>query len=151
MSANQALLDQVNAAQSWRLVRKTRPVWARVLTEDRTVATREGPVQAKAGDVLCRGEAGDEWPQSAAAFAKRYVATEVVDAAGWRKHEPKPDAEGALAARIGEPFSVVAPWGTLTGKAGDFLLKHAADREAACPEDVWVVDAGIFAATYEEV
>eukprot|EP01031_Cornospumella_fuschlensis_P052839 gene52839-64563_t len=88
---NQALLDQVNAATLWQHVRKTRAVWARELTAAATVVTWEGPVQAKAGDFLCRGEAGEKWPQSAAAFAKRYVATEEVDGEGWRKFVPKPD------------------------------------------------------------
>lgn len=48
-------------------------------------------------------------------------------------------------------FSVIAQWGTLTGKPGDYLVKDFFDREVAYPEDIWIVDAQLFDATYEIV
>ena len=41
--------------------------------------------------------------------------------------------------------------GTLTGKKGDYLVKHYRDRQVLYPEDVWILDAKVFEATFEEV
>ena len=150
LSPNQGLLDEVNAAGSWRHVRKTKPIWVRRLERAEAIETMEGRVQAAAGDFLCRGAAGELWPQDARSLTDRYTATHEVDAAGWRKYEPQPDAEGALAAPVAHPFTVVATWGRLTGKVGDYLLKSYADSATLYPADVWVVDQGLFRATYEK-
>lgn len=44
------------------------------LTEDTMIATAEGLTQAKAGDVVMIGAAGEMWPMSRASFDKRYDA-----------------------------------------------------------------------------
>jgi hypothetical protein len=111
----------------------------------------EGPVTAEAGDYLCRGEKGEVWPQKTDRLLARYTATGEVDAEGWRKFQPKPDARGVWAARIDHPFHVQAPWGKLTGKAGDYVVKHFEDGDVPYPEDVWIVDQTLFAATYARV
>jgi hypothetical protein len=46
---------------------------------------------------------------------------------------------------------VVATWGKLSGKAGDYVLKNFRDRAVPYPVDVWVVDQALFRATYEVV
>ena len=148
-SPNGALLDEIHAAGTWVHVRKTKAIHARRLDMDETVSTLEGPVEARAGDFLCRGEAGELWPQSAESLEKRYTATEVLMADGWRVYAPKPDAEGAMAAPVPHAFSVVATWGTLHGKAGDYVLKQFSDRGESYPLDVWIVDQLLFRATYE--
>ena len=150
-SPNQALLDEINAGGMWFQAKKTRAIWTRKLQQDQTVKTLEGEVAAHAGDFLCRGEAGELWPQSTKTLEARYTATDTVDGEGWRKYEPHPDAEGVLAAQVGHAFSVAATWGRLTGKAGDFILKNHRDSQVAYPEDVWVVDQALFRATYEAV
>jgi hypothetical protein len=147
-SPNRAILDEANRAGAWFHAKKTRPIWAKRIEQDQMVQTLEGVETVKAGHMLCRGEAGDIWPQTAEQLAKRYSPTEEMDAEGWRKHLPHPDAQGVMAIQIGHPFSVVASWGRLEGKAGDYLLKNYQDRDTDYPDDVWIVDQKLFAQTY---
>jgi hypothetical protein len=81
-SPNKARLDELDAAHAWFHAKKTRPIWARLLDHDQTVETLEGKVTAKAGDYLCRGEAGELWPQSAKTLGARYAPTDTVPMAG---------------------------------------------------------------------
>ncbi|MEK6260373.1 MAG: hypothetical protein AABP62_17275 [Planctomycetota bacterium] len=150
-SANKALLDEADAAGEWFHAKKTRPIWARRVEAAQTVTTLEGEEQVAAGDYLCKGEAGDIWPQTEKDLHKRYTATDEVDADGWRKYQPQPDAQGVMATQIDHPFEVQATWGQLTGKRGDFLVKNFQDRETAYPDDVWIVDQTLFRQTYEAV
>jgi hypothetical protein len=147
-SPNAAILAEVNRAGTWFHAKKVRPIRARKLDHDEIVQTLEGPIEAKAGDYLCRGEAGEPWPQSAKSLRERFEETDEIDADGWRKFAPRPDAEGVLAARIDHPFTVEATWGPLSGKAGDYLIKKFSDCDVPDPEDVWIVDAALFQATY---
>jgi hypothetical protein len=148
---NQALLDEINADDAWVHVRKTRPIWARRLDSDQTVKTLEGTETVRAGDYLCRGEAGDVWPQKAEDLERKYLVTDEIDDDGWHRYDPRPDAAGALAARVAHSFQVEAKWGTLSGKAGDYVLKNFADADVRYPSDVWIVDQTLFDATYEPV
>jgi len=148
-SRNQKLLDEVNQAQTWFHAKKTRPIWARRLEAAQTVKTIEGEEQVAAGHYLCKGEAGDIWPQTEKDLHKRYIATDEVEADGWRKYQPHPDAQGVLAAQIDHPFQVQATWGKLTGKPGDFLVKNFPDRDTPYPADIWIVDQTLFRQTYE--
>ena len=150
-SPNKALLDEANVAAKWFHAKKTRPIWARRLEEAQTVKTLEGEEQVEAGHYLCKGEAGDIWPQTEKDLNKRYTATDEVTADGWRKYQPHPDAQGVMATHIDHSFEVQATWGKLSGKPGDFLLKNFSDRETASPADVWIVDQTLFQQTYEAV
>ncbi|MBC8114508.1 MAG: hypothetical protein H7062_09035 [Candidatus Saccharimonas sp.] len=150
-SANKALLDEANTAGRWFHAKKTRPIWARRLEAAQTVKTLEGEEQVAAGHYLCKGEAGDIWPQTEQNLHKRYTATDEVAADGWRKYQPHPDAQGVMATPINHPFEVQATWGQLTGKPGDFLVKNFQDRDTAYPADVWIVDQTLFRQTYESV
>ena len=151
VTANQALLDEANAAGNWFHAKKTRPIWAKRLDASQTVQTLEGEEQVAAGHYLCRGEAGDIWPQTEETLLKRYTATDEITDDGWREYQPHADAQGVMATPINHPFEVHATWGTLRGKAGDYLLKNYQDRETAYPADVWVVDRGLFEETYGAV
>ena len=142
-SFNAAVLDEVNRSGRWFHARKTRPIWVKTVEHDQTVQTLEGEVQMAAGDLLCRGVGGELWPQKPAAVTKKYSPTDDVDAAGWRKHVPQPDAEGVMAAQVNHPFAVMTSWGRLAGKAGDFVVKNFRDRETELPDDVWIVDQGL--------
>lgn len=147
-SLNKSVLEEANANGKWFHARKTRPIWAKRLNSAQTVTTLEGEEQVEAGHYLCRGEAGDIWPQTEKDLTRRYKATDDVDADNWRKYQPNPDAEGVMATQINHPFSVEASWGTLSGKAGDYLLKNFHDRDTAFPDDVWIVDQTLFQQTY---
>lgn len=150
-SPNQGLLDEANVAGQWFHAKKTRPIWARRLEAAQTVKTLEGEEEVAAGHYLCKGEAGDIWPQTEEDLNKRYITTDELDADGWRKYDPHPDAQGVLATQIDHAFEVQATWGKLTGKPGDFLVKKFQDREVAYPVDVWIVDQTLFGQTYESV
>jgi hypothetical protein len=150
-SFNAAVLDEVNRSGKWFHARKTHPIWVKAVERDQTVQTLEGKVQVAAGDLLCRGVGGELWPQKPAAVAKKYSPAEEVDAEGWRKHVPQPDVEGVMAAQVDHPFAVMASWGRLKGKAGDFVVKNFRDRDTELPDDVWIVDQGLFHETYQAV
>ena len=148
-STNRVLLDEANAAGRWFRAKKTRPIRAKRLEAAQTVKTLEGEEQVAAGHYLCRGEAGDIWPQTEKDLNRRYASTDDIDADGWRKYLPNPDAEGVMATQIDHPFVVEATWGKLSGKSGDFLVKNFHDRDTADPSDIWIVDQSPFLQTYE--
>ena len=150
-SPNQALLDEINGGGSWFHAKKTRPIWARMAEEDQTLTSLEGEEKVSAGDYICRGEAGDMWPQKEERLLSKYDATDTVDEEGWRLFEPKPDSSGVMAAQVDHAFTVEASWGTLSGKPGDFAVKNYEDLDVAYPDDVWIVDQALFAATYAAV
>lgn len=149
--ANKVLLDEANAGGQWFHAKKTRPIWARQLETAQTVKTLEGEEHVAAGHYLCKGEAGDIWPQAEQTLLKRYTPTDEITVDGWRKYVPHPDAQGVMATSVSHPFAVQATWGQLTGKSGDFLLKNYQDRETAYPDDIWIVDQTLFRQTYESV
>ena len=147
-NVNKAILDEVNAAATWFHAKKTAPLWAKQLDEDQTIETLEGPTTAKAGDFLCRGAAGEFWPQSVKRLNEKYDQTEEIDENGFRKFVPKSQV---MAAQVDHPFHVKTSWGDLEGEPGDFVLKSFDDKEVEYPDDVWIVDRKLFADTYEEV
>jgi len=151
VSPNLELLSKINQSQSWFHAKKTRPIWAKMLQRAQTVETLEGRETAGAGDYLCRGESGEVWPQRAKSLEAKYTPTDTVDGDGWRKYQPRPDAEGVLAAKVEHPFSLEAKWGLLKGKAGDYVVKSYRDKDTDYPDDVWIVDRDLFLATYEPV
>lgn len=146
---NETLLREVTASGSWFHARKTRPIRVRRLEQETTVKTLEGVERVPAGTWLCRGEAGDIWPQSEQGLNARYNILPEVDGDGWHRCEPRSDAAGVMAARVPHAFQVQARWGVLNGKAGDFLVKNFADRDNDHPDDVWIVDQNLFEATYQ--
>ena len=148
---NHRLLDEVNAAKLWFHAKKTRPIWARQLPQAERVRTLEGDEEVPAGQFVCRGEAGDIWPQTPERLIAKYEANDEVSTDGWRKYSPRPDNQGVLAAQIAHAFTVQAKWGQLTGKPGDILVKNFDDRDLPYPADVWIVDHALFQATYETV
>jgi hypothetical protein len=145
---NQRLLDEVNQAGAWFPAWKTASVWVRASADCDTVDSKEGRENLLAGDVLCRGESGDLWPQSKASLLAKYRPTETTDADGWRRYEPRPERSGVLAACVGHPFTVETDRGQLAGKGGDYLLKDQQDSGAAYPQNLWIVDRVYFEATY---
>lgn len=148
---NRAILEEADSNRLWFHARKTRPIWAKRLDQPQQVQTIEGLEMVPAGTFLCRGEAGDIWPQSLDRLADKYQAAGETDSDGWQKYVPRPDNQGVMAAQIPYAFTVHTTWGELRGKPGDYLIKNYEDRDAPHPSDVWIVDQKLFAATYERV
>jgi hypothetical protein len=147
-NVNKAILDEVNAAATWFLARKTTPLWAKQLDEDQSIETLEGPMTAKAGDFLCRGAAGEFWPQSAKRLNEKYDQTDEVDENGFRKFLAKSEV---MAAQVDHPFHVKTSWGDLEGRPGDFILKSFEDNGVKYPDSVWILDKKLFADKYEKI
>lgn len=148
---NKDLLDKINSHGDWFHAKKTRPIWARQLDRGQVVETLEGHESVPAGNWLCRGEAGDVWPQTEAHLRSKYVPTGELGADGWEQFEPNPDAAGVMAFQVSSDVMVESAWGTLHGKPGDYLVKGFADRDTKYPDDVWIVDKSLFETTYERV
>jgi hypothetical protein len=146
--ANRALLDSVNQARLWFRAWKIEPIWVKPIQPDRPVDTIEGNVTSLKGDVLCRGSAGDTWPQRMEYVLEKYQPMGIADGEGWAMYEPRPEHGGVLAAQIDHPFCVETERGCLDGKAGDYLVKEHADQNDAYPDRLWVVDRQVFADTY---
>lgn len=131
-------------ARRLREARKTKPIWGKRAEVAGEVETLEGRLQFQHGDYLCRGIVGELWPQKESKLLEKYVASGQFDAEGWQRFDPKPDSQPVEATQIDHPFRVLAHWGELTGKSGDYLVRSKTD-----PTDVWIVDKTIFDATYE--
>jgi hypothetical protein len=149
---NQAILLNPNGelvatiAKQLRLARKTKPIWAKRIEAAVEVETREGRLQAQAGDYLCRGIAGEYWPQKEAKLTEKYSPSTERDAEGLERFDPKPESAPVEATAVDRPFRVAATWGELTGKPGDYVVRSTTD-----PDDVWIVGKTIFEASYEMV
>ena len=131
----------MNARGEWFEARRTQGLWAKRLEADTEVQSKEGPLEAKAGDYLCRGVEGELWPQSEASLGSKYVSTERVDAEGFRYFDVK-DTPGThvLAAPIREEtVSLSTAWGEMTGAAGDLLVKRVSDGSGQVVEEFWAL------------
>jgi len=149
---NKIILEEVNKTDSWRYYKKTKPLWAKQLKEEITVNTLEGNIKCQAGDYLCKGPSGDQWPQKEESLFKKYDSEpgSKPDKDGWQKFIPKPDAKGVMASQIAHEFSIEhSTWGTFHGNAGGYLVKNYTDKDNDYPEDIWIVNKEIFEATYE--
>ncbi|HMP77881.1 MAG TPA: hypothetical protein PKD54_00375 [Pirellulaceae bacterium] len=123
--------------------RKNKPLWARLVNETREIHSLEGTQTIQPGNYECRGIQGEVWPQSPASLLGTYAASGVIDENGWERFDPKPDAPEVDATSIDRPFQVIAKWGKLTGKAGDYVVRSTRDLA-----DIWIVDRHIFEASY---
>ena len=148
-SPHQSILDEANRSGAWFAARKVSPVWVNDSASKPSVESLEGEETLLSGDVLCRGAAGDVWPQSRESLFAKYSPTSQVDAQGWKKFEPRPEQSRVMAIQILHPFEVDTTRGKLSGKAGDYLLKKHDQRDIAYPQDVWIVDRQVFQSTYQ--
>src|SRR4051812_1448786 len=110
---NKSLLDELNRSSRWFVARKMRPIWAKKVVEAQSIQTLEGIEQVEPGDYICRGERSDVWPQSSDKLHKKYMATNELDADGWRKFAPRPEESSVAAAQIDHPFTLQSSWGEL--------------------------------------
>jgi len=145
---NASILAAANA-RGWFVARKVAPVWARELTEATIVKTREGPLEAQAGDYLCRGPDGGRWPQSEASLRQKYEPTEEIDDAGFRRWTPQREKARVFASEVAEDLALATSWGVMRGVAGDFLVRRHSEAVPGPDSDLWIVDRATFGATYE--
>jgi len=124
--------------------RKTKSIWAKRLEVKQEVATLEGRLVAGPGDYLCRGIIGEHWPQKKAKLLDKYLPSNEIDAEGWQRFDPKPEAAPVEVAQVPHAFRVNAQWGELCGKANDYVVRSTGDSA-----DIWIVDRAIFEASYE--
>lgn len=145
---NQSLLDAIERQGLWRRARSTRPIWAKQVDEPCEVVTLEARETVPAGAYLCRGEAGDVWPQTALRLHAKYVPSPEPGNDGWRKYIPRADNPGVWAAQIAEPFQVHTKWGVLQGQPGDFIVRDVEPPPGANAAEPWIVAARLFAKFY---
>ena len=145
---NRLLLDVVNKADRWFRAWKVEAIWVKALPHNHAVETMEGNETPLQGDVLCRGKAGDTWPQRLESLLEKYRPTDAKDADGWTMYEPRPEHCGVVAAQVEDSFAVETDRGQLEGKAGDYLVKEHADADIDYPEKLWIVDRDLFEETY---
>jgi hypothetical protein len=144
-SGQRGYLQQIRGDPRHVTARKLeREVQVRFAAEESVVKTREGAVQARPGDAIITGVAGETWRVSQAHFADKYRPRPPT-AAG----EPGPywsRCYEILALRISEPFAVLLADGVsqLAGRAGDWLLDYG-------DGSLGVIAPDIFAMTYEIV
>jgi len=171
MEDNETLLTELNKKKAWFHAKKIGPVFALQVSQDREIQTLEGREVARAGDMLCRGIAGELWPQTVRTslhlchaisllilfflskeerLLSKYKPTNTLDGE-WRKYIPRPDLPGVFAARVRADFEVQTSYGSMHGKAGDYLLKDFGDQYNEYPDNVWVVDKKLFNKTYIKV
>lgn len=119
-----------------------REVQVRFADSDCTVQTAEGVVQARRGDAIMTGVAGEEWRVSRSHFARRYQPVPPTQAGETGTYLSLRNE--ILALRMTESFEVVLADGVscLQGKAGDWLVDYG-------DGSLGIVSDAIFAATYE--
>ena len=142
LNPNGKLVADIEAALF--LAKKTKSLWAKRLVASQKVNTIEGEVTANAGDYLCRGIAGELWPQRATKLQEKYESSGEFDSDGWELFNPKPNLAPVEAAQVATSFRVEAKWGELLGKTNDYVVRSTTD-----PTDIWIVDQAIFKVSYE--
>jgi|694.fasta_scaffold144114_1 hypothetical protein len=142
VNPERTLIDEV--AARLRPARKNKPLWAKRVDASQEVRSIEAAQKLHAGDYLCRGVRGEFWPQSEKKLLETYVASQEIDSDGFRRYDPKPNSEPVDVAQVAYPFRVIASWGELQGKAGDYVVRSRKDAS-----DAWIVDKAIFEGSYE--
>lgn len=154
--------------RAWRVARKTKPIWARPVAADevgKEFETADHTVErATADHWLCVGVAGEPWFQKPDRIESKYER-----AGSERRQFPFDDsphqyerftpqeASRSWAARVDdagiEGFYVQPNYPTdapLYSPSGGYVVKdHGDDPYAGDPNDVWLVQKGLFESTYE--
>ena len=120
----------------FKTAKKPIPLKYEIAPSNLTVMTKEGPVAARAGDVIMTGTKGENWPIPKNKFRQTYDI--VGDGLAAKKNIP------VSAQQMNKPFNVKVSWSDdlLRGKPGDFLVQYG-------PGDYGVVEKEIFKQTYD--
>jgi len=107
-----------------------------------TVKTNEGVVQARPGDAILTGTAGEHWRVSRSHFAGKYRPVPPTPAGADGRYECLPIRIKGVP--MSEGFEVLLADGVsrLTGRAGDWLVDYG-------DGSLGIVSPAIFATTYE--
>jgi hypothetical protein len=163
-------LQWIAQQRAWRRARKTRPIWVRALDADelgREFMTADHVAEkARAGFVLCVGVAGEPWFQKLEKVESKYNAGDLVSRQfdfdsqerEYRVYSPK-DSTRNWAAQVtdesSEGFEIRPNYDVehpLYSPRGGYVVKDdVEDPYAGDPDDVWLVQQGLFESTYEFV
>lgn len=150
--SHEEALQQANS-KGWKPAKKTAGVWAREVTPEESplsIQTLQGAEVGKEGDILTMGVRGEVWFQNKEKFNKKYTLVpgkEKNTEYGFLQYF-EPVGGPVLVAQMDDPFTIQSPWGTLTGKKGDFVIKPLKEKNNLYPDDVWLIDREIFEETY---
>lgn len=163
-------LKWIQDHQAWRLARKTKPIWARLVTPEevgKEFLTADHVRQlAKEGFWLCVGIAGEPWFQSLEKIKDKYEDRGeekrrfTFDAAERSYHvfQPRSEVQNWVAQIKGpdiEGFFIKPnydPTRPLYSPAGGYVVTNRVpDPYKGNPDDVWLVQEGLFQSTYEVV
>jgi PGDYG protein len=113
-------------------------------TQAAAIKTREGVVQAHAGDAIVTGRAGDKWRVSLAHFGEKYQA--VPPTTDGQDGRYRSLTNSIMAVHMSSLFEVLLADGVsrLRGQPGDWLVDYG-------DGSLGVVAPAIFASTYEIV
>jgi hypothetical protein len=127
--------DLSQDSDAFETAKRPIPLEFRVTEEDETIETKEGSVNAKAGDAVMTGTEGEQWPIPREKFEQTYDVLGPALAA--KKNIP------VFAKEMSEPFQVKVSWSDdlLQGEPGDYLVQYG-------PGDYGVVGREIFKKTY---
>ena len=159
------ILDTSNLV--WGRAKKTVGILAKpvtsVITDQRLlkamlIDTLEGREPLNEANFLCIGAIEEPWQQSPKALFKKYNVVGIT-ADGWLQCEPKPENEVEYVQFTGHetlgakdvPVTIIGLWGEeINGisnqqrvKVGDYICRQTYDHH-----DQWVVNKGLFEATY---
>lgn len=124
------------------LLARKRPVPVEVsfATNDGSIRTSEGVQAYQAGDAICTGVEGEQWPIQRQRFEATYEPMDGQAMGEDGRYVKRPLQVRVL--RMDAPFYVETGWGRLEGDAGDWLVEYG-------PGDRAVVNGAIFDKTYE--
>lgn len=136
------LPELLSAADRLRARKRAFPVQVRFADVDCVVPTLEGPVQARAGDAIVTGLAGEQWPVARVNFAHKYAPQGALAAGADGTYVSLPIDVLALA--VAAPFTALLSDGltSLAGQAGDWLVDYGDGT-------LGVVAPAVFSATYD--
>jgi len=161
-------LRWIAAHRAWRLVRKTKPIWARPVAESevgKEFRTVDHAVErATAAHWLCVGVAGEPWFQALQRIEAKYERAGAErcqfafdDAPHvYQRFTPREGTKN-WAAQIDDPriegFTIQPNYptdGPLYCPRGGYVVKdYVDDPYGGNPNDVWLVQQGLFDSTYE--
>ena len=163
-------LEWISENKAWRLAKKTKPIWARLVEADEVgkefQTADHVKEKARAGVWLCVGVAGEPWFQSLDKIEAKY------DVGGpeskkfdfdtkrhtYRTYKPKGTARNWVAQVKGPGIAGFYirpgydPERPLYSPSGGYVVKNEAkDPYNDNPKDVWLVQQSLFDSTYELV
>jgi len=166
--SHEETLRWVTGQKAWRRARKTKPIWARAVGAEevgRVFQTADHAVEkARAGYWLCVGVAGEPWFQTLEKIEGKYEpAGEEVKTFGfdatlnkYRIFKPKATTRNWVAQVQGPGIAGFFirpnydPAHPLYSPAGGYVVRDdVKDPYQVKPDDVWLVQKGLFESTYE--